>query len=142
MPKCVQSDCYHTLPWLISFSLGGSAITPRYSAATGLVSSVAGVVVAVLAAVYFARVLHGHMCKHLAWPVVGCTWLSCWVRNRRIHHPARLRCGASDIVRRQHRFLVRSNQSMKPIGPFRCEFSVFATTLVLVSSTSPRRRRV
>ena len=138
----VQRACHDTLLWLISFSLDGSVITYRLkTAAARLVSGVASIVVTVLASVCSAHVLDGHVCEHCAWPLVGCSSVSCWFRSCRIHHPAGVDSRASDIVRRQHRFLVRrfsstremlspkpSNQSMKPTAPLVNKFSVFAMT--------------
>jgi len=45
-------------------------------------------VVAVLAAIRFACLLHGHLCEYSARQLAGGAGVLCWLRNRRIHHPA------------------------------------------------------
>jgi hypothetical protein len=68
---------------------------------------VAGVVVTLLAPVCSAYIFDGNVREHRAWLLVGSTSVFCRFRNRRIHYPARVHSRAREIVRRQHRFLVR-----------------------------------
>lgn len=89
--------------------LDGSVITYRFrAAATRLVSRVASIGSTMLASVYSAHVLDGHVRKHCAWTLVGCSSVFGRFCGCGICHPASVHGRTRYSIQRQHCLLVRA----------------------------------